>query len=89
MDSVTPTAVKIRDKASPAVFQAVIHVVAFVTGGIVMSFEMLRSRYLNPYFWSGSHTWAAPISTVLVALTASYFLSGFNPIALRRQPCSE
>jgi hypothetical protein len=71
------------------VFQAVIHIVAFVTGGIGMSFEMLRSRYLNPHFWSGSYTWAAPISTVLVALTAGYFLSGFNPIAQRRQPCSE
>jgi spermidine synthase len=37
----------------------VIYVVAFVTGGIVMSFEMLGSRYLNPYFGSGIHTWAA------------------------------
>jgi spermidine synthase len=50
MDSVTPTAVKIRGKASPAVFQTVIHIVAFVTGGIVMTFQMLRSRYLNPLF---------------------------------------
>jgi predicted membrane-bound spermidine synthase len=55
---------------------AVIYTVAFVTGAIVMSFEMLGSRYLNPYFGSGIYTWAALISTVLMALTAGYFLGG-------------
>jgi spermidine synthase len=53
-----------------------IYVVAFVSGAIVMSFEMLGSRYLNPYFGSGIYTWAALISTVLTALTAGYFLGG-------------
>ena len=53
-----------------------IYAVAFVTGAIVMSFEMLGSRYLNPYFGSGIYTWAALISTVLIALTAGYFLGG-------------
>jgi predicted membrane-bound spermidine synthase len=56
---------------------AVIYAAAFVTGAIVMSFEMLGSRYLNPYFGSGIYTWAALISTVLVALTAGYFLGGW------------
>jgi predicted membrane-bound spermidine synthase len=55
---------------------AVIYVVAFVTGAIVMGFEMLGSRYLNPYFGSGIYTWASLISTVLIALTAGYFLGG-------------
>ena len=50
--------------------------VALVTGAIVMSFEMLGSRYLNPYFGNGIYTWAALISTVLAALTAGYFLGG-------------
>jgi spermidine synthase len=77
MDSVTSTAVKMRGKLSPAMFQAVIYIVAFVTGAIVMSFEMLGSRYLNPYFGSGIYTWAALISTVLAALTAGYFIGGF------------
>ena len=53
-----------------------IYVVAFVSGAIVMSFEMLGSRYLNPYFGSGIYTWASLISTVLIALTAGYFLGG-------------
>jgi spermidine synthase len=55
---------------------AVIYSVAFITGAIVMSFEMLGSRYLNPYFGSGIYTWAALISTVLLALTAGYFVGG-------------
>src|SRR3954463_1859390 len=59
-------------RASPAL----IYLVAFVTGAIVMSFEMLGSRYLNPYFGSGIYTWASLISTVLAALTAGYFLGG-------------
>src|ERR1700674_821251 len=53
-----------------------IYLIAFVTGAIVMSFEMLGSRYLNPYFGNGIYTWAALISTVLAALSAGYFLGG-------------
>src|SRR5262249_22429200 len=41
-----------------------------------MGFEMLGSRYLNPYFGSGIYTWAALISTVLIALTVGYFAGG-------------
>jgi spermidine synthase len=53
-----------------------IYLVAFVSGAIVMSFEMLGSRYLAPYFGSGIYTWAALISTVLAALCAGYFIGG-------------
>src|SRR4051794_41961988 len=56
---------------------AIIYLVAFVIGAIVMSFEMLGSRYLNPYFGSGIYTWASLISTVLAALCAGYFLGGY------------
>jgi len=66
-----------RGPTSATIFPAVIYIVAFITGAIVMSFEMLGSRYLNPYFGSGIYTWAALISTVLTALTAGYFLGGF------------
>ena len=62
---------------TPAPSAALIYVVAFVTGAIVMSFEMLGSRYLNPYFGSGIYTWAALISTVLAALCVGYFLGGY------------
>jgi len=62
--------------SSHATAAVMIYAAAFVTGAIVMSFEMLGSRYLNPYFGSGIYTWAALISTVLIALTAGYFLGG-------------
>ncbi len=50
---------------------------AFLTGAVVMAFEMLGSRYLNPYFGSGIHTWAALISSVLAALAIGYFIGGW------------
>src|SRR6187200_1887053 len=67
----------------PVSGRVVIYAVAFVTGGIVMSFEMLGSRYLNPYFGSGIYTWASLISTVLAALCVGYFIGG---IAADRYP---
>jgi len=69
------TAESAADALHPAA-RAPIYAAAFITGGIVMGFEMLGSRYLNPYFGSGIYTWAALISTVLVALMAGYFLGG-------------
>jgi spermidine synthase len=71
----SPPAEGFAGPARPAA-AALIYVVAFVSGAIVMSFEMLGSRYLNPYFGSGIYTWASLISTVLIALTAGYFLGG-------------
>jgi spermidine synthase len=75
--SMQSTEAKPRGRAAAVLFPAVIYIAAFITGAIVMSFEMLGSRYLNPYFGSGIYTWAALISTVLTALTAGYFLGGF------------
>src|SRR5689334_22728985 len=77
MDSGTSAESSARRKMPPAMFRAALYLIAFLTGAIVMSFEMLGSRYLNPYFGSGIYTWAALISTVLAALTAGYFLGGF------------
>jgi spermidine synthase len=64
-------------KSSATMTGVMIYGIAFVTGAIVMSFEMLGSRYLNPYFGSGIYTWASLISTVLTALTLGYFLGGW------------
>jgi len=69
-------------KTAPA-FAGVIYVAAFVVGAIVMSFEMLGSRYLNPYFGSGIYTWASLISTVLAALCVGYLIGG---VAADRYP---
>ena len=69
-------AAKSGERASATTFAAIIYLAAFIIGAIVMSFEMLGSRYLNPYFGSSIYTWAALISTILAALTAGYFLGG-------------
>lgn len=60
----------------PPALRISLYLVAFITGAIVMGFEMLGSRYLGPYFGSGIYTWAALISTVLAALCAGYFAGG-------------
>jgi MFS family permease len=56
---------------------ALVYANAFATGAVIMAFEMLGSRYLNPYFGSGIYTWAALISSVLAALTIGYFIGGW------------
>jgi sugar lactone lactonase YvrE len=49
----------------------------FVIGFALMGFEMLGSRYLNPYFGSGINTWACLISVVLFAMMVGYFAGGY------------
>jgi sugar lactone lactonase YvrE len=48
-----------------------------VIGFALMGFEMLGSRYLNPYFGSGINTWACLISVVLFAMMVGYFGGGY------------
>lgn len=57
-------------------FRLGIYVTGFVLGFVLMGFEMLSSRYLNPWFGSGIFTWAAIISVTLFALMLGYFLGG-------------
>src|SRR5215813_6625440 len=75
-DTTMPEALAEGGLAGSRGARLLVYVVAFLTGAIVMSFEMLGSRYLNPYFGSGIYTWASLISTVLAALTLGYFLGG-------------
>ena len=48
----------------------------FIAGFALMGFEMLGSRYLNPYFGSGITTWACLISVVLFAMMVGYATGG-------------
>src|ERR1041384_4880912 len=50
--------------------------IAIVLGFALMGFEMLASRFLNPYFGGTINTWASLIATVLVALMLGYLLGG-------------
>lgn len=58
-------------------FRTSMYAVGFILGFVLMGFEMLSSRYLNPYFGSGIYTWAAIISVTLFALMMGYFLGGW------------
>lgn len=48
----------------------------FLSGFALMGFEMLGSRYLNPYFGSGITTWACLIAVVLFAMMVGYTMGG-------------
>ena len=61
---------------SDAAFRFSIYANGFVLGFVLMGFEMLGSRYLNPWFGSGIFTWAALISVTLFALMIGYFAGG-------------
>ena len=61
---------------TPRTTAYVIYLNAFIGGSALMGFEMLGSRYLFPYFGGGIGTWAALISTVLIALTLGYLAGG-------------
>lgn len=61
---------------SDRAFRTAIYANGFILGFVLMGFEMLGSRYLNPWFGSGINTWAALISVTLLALTVGYFLGG-------------
>jgi spermidine synthase len=63
-------------KAEKNRFIVFIYANAFFLGIVLMSLEMLGSRYLNPYFGSSIYIWASLISTVLLALAVGYFLGG-------------
>ena len=61
---------------SESAFRRSIYLNGFILGFVLMGFEMLGSRYLNPWFGSGIYTWAALISVTLFALTVGYFIGG-------------
>jgi len=53
-----------------------IHLVVFLCGAIVMSFEILGSRVLAPNFGSSVFVWGSLISVFLAGLSAGYYLGG-------------
>jgi MFS family permease len=51
-------------------------VIGFLLGVALMSFQMIASRLLTPYFGSGIEVWASLISATMLALMAGYYLGG-------------
>ena len=53
-----------------------VRVIAFVVGGASLGTEIAAARLLAPYFGASTIIWANTIATVLVALSAGYWLGG-------------
>lgn len=53
-----------------------LYLATFLLGAVVMSFEMLATRYLNPFFGSSIYTWGSLIAVVLGGMTCGYFAGG-------------
>lgn len=54
----------------------ILYCLLFIEGFVLLGFEMLASRYLNPYFGSGIDTWACIISVVLISMMFGYMIGG-------------
>lgn len=53
-----------------------LYLATFLMGVAVMAFEMLASRYLNPFFGSSIYTWGGLIGVVLAAMAVGYVWGG-------------
>lgn len=53
-----------------------LYVIIFLSGAVLMSFEMVGSRIMAPTFGTSIYVWGSLISTVMAALTLGYALGG-------------
>ena len=62
---------------------ALVSVLAFTSGFVIMSLELLGGRLLAPYFGSSIYVWGSVITVFMLALSAGYLTGGwlslFNP----------
>ena len=49
---------------------------AFISGFVIMSIELLGGRILAPWFGSSIHVWGSIITVFMVALSAGYLIGG-------------
>ena len=60
-----------------------VSVLAFTSGFVIMSLELLGGRLLAPYFGSSIYVWGSVITVFMLALSAGYLIGGwlslFNP----------
>ena len=60
-----------------------VSLLAFTSGFVIMSLELLGGRLLAPYFGSGSYVWGSVITVFMLALSGGYLTGGwlslFNP----------
>ena len=57
-------------------YQGLVMSLAFTSGFIIMSVELLGGRILAPYFGSSNYVWGSIISIFMVALSTGYLIGG-------------
>ncbi len=55
---------------------ALIYLLAFTGGFVIMSMELLGGRVLAPYFGSSSHVWGSIITVFMLSLSLGYLIGG-------------
>jgi len=67
----------------------ILYVTAFISGFVLMGFELFGTRILAPFFGSGMHVWGAMIAIVMGGISIGYALGGIaadkkEPVKLLR-----
>ena len=57
-------------------FRYHLEVLAFITGAVLMIFELAGSRVLSPYFGSSLYVWSSIIGVILAFLSLGYYCGG-------------
>jgi spermidine synthase len=57
--------------------KALLNVVVFMSGAVLMALEIVGSRVLAPYFGSSIFVWGSLISVVMAALSIGYYWGGW------------
>lgn len=52
----------------------IIFSLSFLEGGVLLSYEFLSARMLNPYFGQSFHIWAAILCITLISMSIGYYL---------------
>lgn len=78
IDKRTPASARVeKEKINrPSLSHYSLHIVAFISGGVVLLLEILGTRILAPYFGTSFSVWVNVIGTILAALSVGYYSGG-------------
>jgi len=65
-----------NDQTQRTLMQTVILTLAFVSGFVIMSIELLGGRILAPWFGSSIYIWGSIITVFMLSLSVGYLLGG-------------
>lgn len=62
--------------AGPRRGRAILELIVFISGGVLLALEIVASRVVAPYFGNSVYVWGSLIGVFLAALSLGYFLGG-------------